>query len=107
MVTELASIICKPGDFAVFSVDGLEDTNHIYLRNTIFSKIMKNADAFISAGGIAHWDYIVFRHNEHQVESARTLALSMGFQEFYTKVTRRFAIVPNTGLEPPIGEMWQ
>lgn len=73
-----------------FSIDGLEDTNAIYRRGTNFKKIMKSAESYISAGGYAIWDYIVFRHNEHQVESAREMAGQMGFKQFVVKKTGRF-----------------
>jgi MoaA/NifB/PqqE/SkfB family radical SAM enzyme len=76
--------------YVVFSVDGLEDTNHLYRQGTVWKKIMENAQAFISAGGRARWDYIVFAHNEHQVEEARALADSMGFEKFNVKKSNRF-----------------
>jgi MoaA/NifB/PqqE/SkfB family radical SAM enzyme len=78
------------GNYCTFSLDGLEDTNHLYRRNTIWTKIMANAQAFIDAGGIAHWDYIVFEHNQHQVEQARELAKTMGFKNFNVKRTTRW-----------------
>ena len=80
----------NPGNYCTFSIDGLEDTNHLYRRKTNFKKIMQNAQAFIDAGGIAHWDYIVFEHNEHQVAEARDLAISMGFKNFNIKRTTRW-----------------
>ncbi len=73
-----------------FSIDGLADTNHIYRRNTSFDKIMDNCEAFIQAGGKAIWDFIVFAHNEHQVEEARSLSKKMGFHKFVVKKTGRF-----------------
>lgn len=76
--------------YVVFSVDGLEDTNHLYRQGTVWKKIMENAEAFIKAGGRARWDYIVFGHNEHQVEEARALAESMGFEKFNVKKSNRF-----------------
>lgn len=76
--------------YVVFSVDGLEDTNHLYRQGTVWKKIMENARAFIAAGGRARWDYIVFGHNEHQVEEARALATSMGFEKFNVKKSNRF-----------------
>jgi MoaA/NifB/PqqE/SkfB family radical SAM enzyme len=76
--------------YVVFSVDGLEDTNHLYRQGTVWRKIMENARAFIAAGGRARWDYIVFAHNEHQVEEARALADSMGFEKFNVKKSNRF-----------------
>ena len=76
--------------YVVFSVDGLEDTNHLYRQGTVWKNIMRNAEAFIKAGGRARWDYIVFGHNEHQVELARALAESMGFEKFNVKKSNRF-----------------
>ena len=40
--------------------------------------------------GKAVWDFIVFRHNEHQVEEARVLAKELGFKSFNVKKTGRF-----------------
>jgi MoaA/NifB/PqqE/SkfB family radical SAM enzyme len=87
--SELAGVIGRRG-YVVFSIDGLEDTNHLYRQNTQWSRIMENARAFISAGGRARWDYIVFAHNEHQVEHAETLSKQMGFEQFKFKKSARF-----------------
>ena len=88
-------------DYVVFSIDGLEDTNHIYRRNTNWSKIMRNARAYISTGASAHWDMLVFDHNKHQVELARQLALEMGFTWFRSKITDRWDIYqPTESLKP-------
>ena len=84
--TELAKVVT----YVRFSIDGLEDTNHLYRRGTQWARIMESAQAFIAAGGRAEWDFIVFRHNEHQVESARALAKKLGFRSFFLKKTSRF-----------------
>lgn len=86
---ELAGVLGTRG-YVVFSIDGLEDTNHLYRQNTVFSKIMENAKSFIDAGGRARWDYIVFAHNEHQVEQSEILAKEMGFEKFQFKKSARF-----------------
>jgi MoaA/NifB/PqqE/SkfB family radical SAM enzyme len=72
-----------------FSIDGLEDTNHIYRIGASWKKIMANAQAYIDAGGQAEWKFLVFEHNQHQIEEARALAKSMGFVEFVVKHTNR------------------
>ena len=77
-------------DFVGFGIDGLEDTNHLYRRNCIWDKVIENARAFISAGGHAEWDFIVFEHNQHQVETARQLSTELGFAKFNVKKTSRF-----------------
>ena len=83
---DLAQVI----DLVHFSVDGLEDTNAIYRRGTHFPSILKNIRAYRQAGGVAVWDYIVFRHNEHQIEEARALANNLEFKSFNVKKTGRF-----------------
>lgn len=73
-----------------FSIDGLEDTNHIYRRGTDWDKIMESVAAYINAGGVAEWDFIVFHHNEHQVNRALELSQRLGFRKFFLKKTIRF-----------------
>ena len=85
----LAQVLGLKG-YVTFSIDGLEDTNHLYRQNTVWSKIMENASAFIAAGGRARWDYIVFAHNEHQVDEAEQLSKDMGFERFQFKKSARF-----------------
>lgn len=82
--------ILSGSNYVRFGLDGLADTNHLYRRDTNWNKIMKNVKAFIAAGGNAQWDYIVFRHNEHQIEEARQLANELGFTQFQVKKTGRF-----------------
>lgn len=93
----LGSILSGKWDYCKWGIDGLEDTNHLYRRGTSWRKIIENAEAFIGAGGVAQWEYIVFRHNEHQIEEARLLSERMGFRQFRTKKTGRF--FSNTRLE--------
>lgn len=76
--TELA----KLGAQVVFSIDGLEDTNHIYRQDVTWSKVMERAKTFIDHGGIAQWKFVIFKHNAHQIESAERLGREMGFSKF-------------------------
>lgn len=78
-----------------FGLDGLEDTHAIYRVNTNFNKIIENATAFITAGGYAVWQFIVFKHNEHQVEAAQQLANSLNFKEFFLLPTGGFEQLNN------------
>jgi MoaA/NifB/PqqE/SkfB family radical SAM enzyme len=73
-----------------FSIDGLEDTNHLYRQHVKWERVMENVKAFINRGGRAKWDFIVFKHNEHQVDKARQLSKDMGFEKFQVKKTGRF-----------------
>ena len=90
---ELARVM--PEDHSVhFALDGLEDTHHLYRIGTDFNKIIKNAQAFINAGGRADWVYLSFKHNEHQIEDAKQLAKELGFISFNHKSTNRFLEKP-------------
>jgi len=96
---QLAQFMLGLKDYVVFSIDGLQDTNHVYRRGVDWKKLMDNAKAFIDAGGRAHWDMLVYRHNEHQIDQCQQLAKSMGFAWFRVKVSAR----PMVGtLQPPI-----
>jgi len=100
---ELGGVFSNPYDYVVFSIDGLEDTNSIYRRNTVWSKIIENAQAFISAGGTAHWDMLIYEHNQHQIAQAESLAADLGFSWFRTKVSKRFKSYNISFLNPPKG----
>jgi MoaA/NifB/PqqE/SkfB family radical SAM enzyme len=89
---ELGSILSRETDNCYFGIDGLRDTNHIYRVNTNYDKIMKNATAFIEAGGKAYWKFLVFEHNEHQIEEARELSKKMGFTGFEPAVSARLDV---------------
>lgn len=95
---ELAKILGNKSE-VVFAIDGLEDTNHIYRVNVRWSNVMSNVNAFVSAGGKPYWQYITFKHNQHQVEQARQLAEELGFQKFIVKPSHRFALDEVLGIE--------
>jgi MoaA/NifB/PqqE/SkfB family radical SAM enzyme len=98
---ELANILNQPQDYVVWSIDGLQDTNHIYRINVNWEIVMNNARAFIDAGGPAHWDMLVFEHNEHQILLAEKLAKTLGFKWFRVKISNRHKIAPVKFLKPP------
>jgi MoaA/NifB/PqqE/SkfB family radical SAM enzyme len=74
----------------IFAIDGLEDTHSIYRIGTKYETIIENAKAFISAGGVAEWCFIKFKHNEHQADEAKSRAKNLGFQYFTLKNSSRF-----------------
>jgi MoaA/NifB/PqqE/SkfB family radical SAM enzyme len=65
-----------------FSIDGLEDTNHLYRPDVSWDKIMDRVKWFIDAGGHAVWKWVPFRHNSHQLEQAKELSKKLGFKDF-------------------------
>ena len=98
----LGRLFNQPKDYCVFSIDGLEDTNTVYRKNVDWKKLMSNVQAYIAAGGSAHWDMLVYKHNQHQVDACEQLARSMGFKWFRAKVSKRGF---TDRLEFPVG--WQ
>jgi len=96
----LGQLFNQSYDYCVFSIDGLEDSNHVYRKNVNWSKLMSNAEAFIAAGGSAHWDMLVYKHNQHQVDECEQLARDLGFTWFRAKVSKREF---SNGLEFPVG----
>jgi MoaA/NifB/PqqE/SkfB family radical SAM enzyme len=114
---ELAGILNGYGKID-FGIDGLADTNHLYRRNVQWDKVIANTRAFISAGGKAQWNFIVFQHNEHQVDEARQLSQAMGFESFLPRNTGRFFNherveemtawpAPGYQLEPPVNPQYK
>ena len=73
-----------------FGIDGLEDTNHLYRQGIQFNTVMNNAREFIDAGGRAKWNFLVFKHNEHQIEKAKKMSKQYGFHEILFRKTGRF-----------------
>lgn len=69
----------------VFSIDGLADTNHIYRRHVNWDRLQENFHAFISSGGYAIWEFLIFKHNEHQLDQAQMMAKDFGFAEIRFK----------------------
>jgi len=86
---KLAEVFGRKGA-VIFSVDGLEDTNHIYRQGVVWKNVERNMRAFIDAGGRARWDFLIFEHNQHQVEQAEALAKEWGVEKFMKKKTGRF-----------------
>ncbi len=89
---ELAQVV----DLCHFSIDGLGDVNAIYRRGTQWDRIERNVQAFTEQGR-AVWDFIVFRHNEHQIEEVQNVAKRWRIQKVNFKKTARF--FSNTKME--------
>lgn len=86
----LSKLLNSKNCYVKFSVDGLEDTNHIYRRNVNWQALIKNIKTFVDNGGHAKWQFIRFKHNQHQVEQTQALAKELGVHTFIVKDTNRF-----------------
>ncbi len=90
--------LAKIGVKVTFAIDGLEDTNHMYRRNVKWDKLMQNVKAFLDAGGVATWEMLVFKHNEHQVEQCKELSQQLRFKDFNSKQSARWADFDSDGV---------
>jgi len=81
-----------------FSIDGLEDTNHLYRRNVKWKRLIQNVESFIGHGGDANWNFLVFKHNQHQIEDAEKLSRQLGFQNFRSSFSERWQDFNSEGI---------
>lgn len=85
---ELASIL--PSSHRVtWGIDGSDELSEVYRHGSNFKKVENNYRAFNRAGGKSNWQFIVFEHNEHQLESAKQKAKEEGFTDFKTIISHR------------------
>ena len=87
---KLAELLAGTDSWFEFHFDGLRDTNHLYRIGANWDKVMANVEAFIAGGARADWHYILFKHNQHQLEKVHALAQSMGFKHFEPTLSSRF-----------------
>lgn len=88
----------KTGDVIAFSIDGLEDTNHLYRKNAKWTDITNGLEV-LSNSTVLFWKFIIFKHNEHQILDAYRLAKSYGMK-FILVGSNRFD--DNDPLKPTI-----
>lgn len=81
--SQLAQTLLNVEHDVWFGIDGLAGVHEVYRQGTDFEKIIKNAQAFISAGGYATWQFIPYKHNEHQVLECLKLSQQMNFKKFH------------------------
>ena len=77
-------------DQITLSIDGLEDTNHVYRRNAKWQSIMQAIKVLQNRKAKLKWKFIVFKHNQNQIEEARKISLMLGFDEFTIEKSDRW-----------------
>lgn len=73
--------LLAPTDSLIFSIDGLADTNPIYRINSDWPSIMEAVRTTVPHTTVT-WKWIVFKHNEHQIEAGKLLAQELGVHKF-------------------------
>jgi hypothetical protein len=77
---DLAEILTI-NDCVKFSIDGLEDTNSLYRKNSRWKNIMTAVEV-LKGRVYLEWKFIVFKHNQHQISQAQQMAGELGFNSF-------------------------
>jgi organic radical activating enzyme len=80
---ELAKKLADIDHEVWFGIDGLAGVHEIYRQGTSFKKIINNAQAFIDHNGQAVWQFIPYKHNEHQVKACIKMSQQMRFKRFH------------------------
>ncbi len=78
-------------DRITFGVDGIE-TNHLYRQNTDINKIMSHMKIACESKAQVRWDFLAFKHNEHEYEKCQQLAKEIGVDHFRLRRTARFDV---------------
>jgi MoaA/NifB/PqqE/SkfB family radical SAM enzyme len=84
-------------DCIVFSIDGLEHTNHLYRINSDWPSIMRGLDIMVKSPAQVHWKTIIFKFNYNKLFEIKTFANNKG-ATWYAEKTHRYG---NIDLEPP------
>jgi MoaA/NifB/PqqE/SkfB family radical SAM enzyme len=90
----------------IFGVDGFDqETAEKYRVNIKFDSALDAMKLGASLGKNIVWQFIVFKHNEHQVETVKQFALDNGIS-FHLMKSSRFhpEIIKGTNIEPPSDE---
>jgi len=84
------NLVLGKNDTIVFSIDGLENTNHIYRINAKWKSIIDAVKVLQTRKCKIHWKFIVFKHNQHQIKHAEALSKKVGFDLFKLEYSDRW-----------------
>ena len=85
---ELAELLTEE-DKIVFAIDGLEDTNHLYRKNSDWKSIMSAVDIMTKSKAQVEWQTIIFSFNQFLLNDIKNFAEAKGAKFFAVK-THRF-----------------
>lgn len=85
---QLAELLTKD-DTIVFGIDGLEDTNHLYRKNSDWTSIMLGIDIMSKSQAKVKWQTIAFSFNQNSLHDIKIFAESKG-AEFFSIKTHRY-----------------
>lgn len=77
-------------DKIIFGIDGVE-TNHLYRQNTNIDVILERVKLCTDQKLNVQWDFLAFKHNEHELETCKKIAEELGVTNFRIRKTARFS----------------
>ena len=86
---KLCSILSDK-DSIMFSIDGLQDTNHLYRKNAKWQSIIDAINVVSKYKFNTIWKFIVFKHNQHQIKEAENLSKLLGIKHFRLEKSDRW-----------------
>jgi MoaA/NifB/PqqE/SkfB family radical SAM enzyme len=86
--TQLSSMLTST-DSITFSIDGLEETNHLYRINSDWHSIITGVSIMAKGPAKVHWKTIVFKFNYDNLTEIKHLAESMG-ASWHAEKTHRY-----------------
>jgi MoaA/NifB/PqqE/SkfB family radical SAM enzyme len=92
----LAGLVTEK-DIISFSIDGLEDTNHLYRINSDWASIMMGLDIMVKSPAQVRWKTIIFKFNYDKLSEIKNFAINKG-ATWHAEKTHRYG---NIDLEPP------
>jgi sulfatase maturation enzyme AslB (radical SAM superfamily) len=84
-------------DTVSFSIDGLEDTNHLYRINSDWESIMMGLDIMARSPAQVHWKTIIFKFNYDKLSEIKKFASDKG-ATWHAEKTNRYG---NDAFKPP------
>ena len=84
----LAGVLTE-NDSVTFSIDGLENTNHLYRINSDWHSIMQGMDIMSQSAASIHWKTIIFNFNYNRLDKIKAFAESKG-ATFHAEKTHRY-----------------
>lgn len=85
---ELADLVTSH-DTIFFSIDGLEEDNHLYRRNADWKSIMMGLDIMCRSQARIIWKTLIFQYNQDKIDLIKNFAESKG-AIFHVDITERF-----------------
>lgn len=93
--------VLTENDEVVFGIDGLEDTNHLYRRNSNWQSILEAVDTVVKGPARVRWQTIIFSFNHNKLSEIKQFAEDRG-AEFFALKTHRYG---DESLRPPNDDM--